>query len=300
MKPILKRSNYLIKILILLVLCLCLLVACSSKTTTYKTEPRVYITDTGNKYHSIDCGYLHSSLNPIGLYKAIDAGYTACSRCGGHPNGTISVKYSSQTNNSNGEIKTMIFLIILGSLISLSVVFGIISTLNERAWTKYHKIEKDWDSAQKDFNKKTEELNHERKSLDIERQTIQEDLEKQRIHLKELQDELEMQSQFQVEQIQKLDKIVESRCKYYPELSVVMADILTAHYEDVAQFLCQKRNPAKVEATRIRELREETQKILQEKKLYEYQLLYLRSVIPDIDKYFDCNSCNTTKRDSEK
>ena len=70
-----------------------------------KTEPKVYITDYGDKYHSYDCQYLYDSKTAIGLYKAKDEGYTACSICGGKSNGTIQEKYFSNdspyTGNSN-------------------------------------------------------------------------------------------------------------------------------------------------------------------------------------------------------
>ncbi len=46
-------------------------------------EQLVYKTEWGNKYHAINCGYLHSSSLPIALSKCKDLGLTACSRCGG-------------------------------------------------------------------------------------------------------------------------------------------------------------------------------------------------------------------------
>ena len=49
-------------------------------------EPRVYITKTGSYYHSADCHYLRSKI-AIGLYQAKDGGYSACSHCGGEPDG---------------------------------------------------------------------------------------------------------------------------------------------------------------------------------------------------------------------
>lgn len=47
----------------------------SSKSET------VYVTKTGKKYHRGSCSYLRSSRIPKDLRQAIDAGYTACSRC---------------------------------------------------------------------------------------------------------------------------------------------------------------------------------------------------------------------------
>jgi hypothetical protein len=60
--------------------------------TIYKTEPKVYITDYGDCYHSSTCGYLRSR-NAVGLYYIRDLGYRACSACGGTPSGTIRVEY---------------------------------------------------------------------------------------------------------------------------------------------------------------------------------------------------------------
>ena len=52
-------------------------------------EPKVYITNTGEFYHSKDCHYLQSKI-PIGLYQAKERGYSACSYCGGEPDGYYS------------------------------------------------------------------------------------------------------------------------------------------------------------------------------------------------------------------
>lgn len=43
----------------------------------------VYVTRTGEKYHSYGCQYLSKSCIPIDLDDAISEGYTPCSRC--HP-----------------------------------------------------------------------------------------------------------------------------------------------------------------------------------------------------------------------
>ena len=41
----------------------------------------VYITNTGEKYHSGGCSYLRKSKNAIDKNSAIARGYTPCSRC---------------------------------------------------------------------------------------------------------------------------------------------------------------------------------------------------------------------------
>lgn len=69
----------------------------SYKTETVTaTEPRVYVTTYGERYHSAGCSYLAKSSRAIGKQEAISKGYTACSRCGGRASGTIEVKYTRQ------------------------------------------------------------------------------------------------------------------------------------------------------------------------------------------------------------
>lgn len=55
------------------------------------TEGLVYRTRTGGCYHSPGCGYLHSSAIAMGIEQARKSSLSACSRCGGIPNGTIIV-----------------------------------------------------------------------------------------------------------------------------------------------------------------------------------------------------------------
>ena len=58
-----------------------------------KTEPKVYVTNSGSFYHNVSCGYLYKSSIAKGRGQAYEAGYSACSRCGGKPSGTITVTY---------------------------------------------------------------------------------------------------------------------------------------------------------------------------------------------------------------
>ena len=61
----------------------------ANSTPSYKTEtvtatePRVYVTTYGDRYHSAGCSYLAKSQHAMGKHEAISKGYTACSRCGG-------------------------------------------------------------------------------------------------------------------------------------------------------------------------------------------------------------------------
>ncbi len=47
----------------------------------FAEDPIVYITKTGEKYHTSTCSYLKKSKIPISLSDAIRQGYTPCSRC---------------------------------------------------------------------------------------------------------------------------------------------------------------------------------------------------------------------------
>lgn len=66
-----------LKTVVLIILCTLLFsfVSAASGTTT------VYITDTGEKYHSYGCQYLRKSCISISLSDAVARGYTRCSKC---------------------------------------------------------------------------------------------------------------------------------------------------------------------------------------------------------------------------
>ncbi len=52
-----------------------------TREETEKKEVTIYVTKTGEKYHSNGCQYLRKSKIPISLDNAKDQGYTPCSRC---------------------------------------------------------------------------------------------------------------------------------------------------------------------------------------------------------------------------
>ena len=83
------------------------------------------------------------------------------------------------------------------------------------------------------------------------------------------------------------DKVIEQKCAYYPQLAAIVADIETVFYERSAQYLETKKTPAKVEASRIRELRRQTRRILAEKKASDYRLEYIKTMFPNIEDIFD-------------
>jgi hypothetical protein len=49
--------------------------------TVLAAETTVYVTKTGEKYHSGSCRYLSKSRTPMSLDEAVKAGYGPCSRC---------------------------------------------------------------------------------------------------------------------------------------------------------------------------------------------------------------------------
>lgn len=89
--------------LLLLLLFVCFLVPIEIHTASAdyvtRVEPKVYVTNYGDKYHSYNCQYLYGSKIAIGIYKAKDEGYTACSVCGGKSNGTIQEQYFSNNGS---------------------------------------------------------------------------------------------------------------------------------------------------------------------------------------------------------
>jgi len=69
--------------------------------TINETQPRVYVTNSGDFYHNGSCQYLHSSKIEKGRTQAYDEGYTACSVCKGTPSGTIQVSYEKRVEKDS-------------------------------------------------------------------------------------------------------------------------------------------------------------------------------------------------------
>ena len=68
-------------------------------------EPRVYVTATGECYHTSSCHYLSRSKIARGLYEARSEGYRACSHCHGRAYGTITVTRTEQVKEDlTGEV----------------------------------------------------------------------------------------------------------------------------------------------------------------------------------------------------
>jgi len=83
------------------------------------------------------------------------------------------------------------------------------------------------------------------------------------------------------------DQYIKDKCQAYPHLAAIQADLMTAHYARSAFYLRNKKSPALVEAQRIDELKKETKKICEEKKLIEYKLAYIEECFPNINDIFD-------------
>lgn len=81
--------------------------------------------------------------------------------------------------------------------------------------------------------------------------------------------------------------IINEKTDAYPRLAGIMADLLTLHYEKSASILETKKNPALIEAARIRELKSETRDILKDKKILEYKIAYIEALFPNIVDIFD-------------
>ena len=84
-------------------------------------EPKVYVTNYGDCYHSSDCSYLHSSRVAKGKDKAKEQGYRACSRCYGIASGTIEVTYYKQVEKD--MTNDIITKSIVGGLIISAIIF---------------------------------------------------------------------------------------------------------------------------------------------------------------------------------
>lgn len=77
------------QILTIYAICVILLAVPLNEVIAHE-EPCVYVTKTGDCYHSKSCHYLYSS-RAIGIEVAKGKGYRACSQCGGRSVGTIRV-----------------------------------------------------------------------------------------------------------------------------------------------------------------------------------------------------------------
>lgn len=127
---------------------------------------------------------------------------------------------------------------------------------------------------------KTEEFDHLKREMQAELQQMQDDLNQK---IKSANDKEE----YYTKVLSDIDKILKEKCNYYPHLAAMMADLLTVYYERSAKYLETKSRPAYIEAYRIRELKQDTEIIISQKKELEYKMGYIRTLIPDIDQIFN-------------
>lgn len=101
--------------------------------TVTATEPRVYVTNYGECYHSSTCGYLHTSRIAKGKNQAISEGYVACSVCGGKSSGTITVTYKKRVpvDSTGRNIGGSIALAILCSPLLYGIGYHIVQEIRE-------------------------------------------------------------------------------------------------------------------------------------------------------------------------
>lgn len=105
--------------------------------TVTATEPRVYVTTYGERYHSAGCSYLAKSSRAIGKQEAISKGYTACSRCGGKASGTIDVKYTKkvEVDGTAKNIWGAIGISVFCTPLLYGIIYAIYSEIREnRRW----------------------------------------------------------------------------------------------------------------------------------------------------------------------
>lgn len=72
----------------------------------------VYVTDTGEKYHTYGCQYLRSSSYSISLETAVKSGYTRCSKCNSPKltssgSGSNSNSYTQEIDSLNKTIQNL-------------------------------------------------------------------------------------------------------------------------------------------------------------------------------------------------
>ena len=82
-------------------------------------------------------------------------------------------------------------------------------------------------------------------------------------------------------------KLIKERCDRYPHIAAVIADLKTIHYVKSAQYLETKKNPAFLEAQRIKALRAETQATIKLNKVLEYRMAYIQELFPNINDIFE-------------
>ncbi len=91
-------------------LIICVLFCISTSTFTVSADNGstiVYVTDSGEKYHSAGCRYLSRSQNSMTLEDAVDNGYSPCSRCNPpiYDGGTVEAPPSSENSGNSYTVE---------------------------------------------------------------------------------------------------------------------------------------------------------------------------------------------------
>lgn len=141
----------------------------------------------------------------------------------------------------------------------------------------------DIENAKKSITQEKQKLSIEKRNLSIEKQSLSVLEQTTKVASAKLEKKIAYYNSL----IAGFDEVIKQKCSYYPQLAAIVADIETVFYERSAEYLETKKNPAIIEALRIRELRKETQKILAEKKLSDYRLEYIKTMFPNIEDIFD-------------
>lgn len=128
--------------------------------------------------------------------------------------------------------------------------------------------------------------------LDSRIKKQQQEIKLQNDGIKELQNTKENLESLIEELKNDIKNIINEKTEAYPRLAGLMADLLTLHYEKSASLLETKKNPALIEAARIRELKNETREILKDKKVLEYKIAYIEALFPNIVDIFDSDFQN--------
>lgn len=166
--------------------------------------------------------------------------------------------------------------LIIALIIAALVIWALSTHNNDIDQQVSRKVEYEKNRLQKEY----EQQQNEYKKLINDQKKALEYTQKEFRRAKELQNYYE-------EQIKSIDTVVTLKCAAYPQLAPMIADLQTLYYERAAEYLRIKPHPAYTEAYRIGELRKETNFILSQKIRLEYELAYIRSIIPNIDDIFD-------------
>lgn len=125
------------------------------------------------------------------------------------------------------------------------------------------------------------------KTLELEENKKRNDYETKIKNCELLQAKLQEKIDYQNKIIRDFDKIIEEKCAYYPQLSVIMSDLLTVYLSQSAKFLQEKPHPANAEAKRIIDIKKDMKELIAKCKNLEYQLSYIKLLFPNIMDVFD-------------